>query len=208
LTCGGAHTFEARNLERSPGAEDESGPAFDALREAFSVFGDGFPEARLLGWILVDQDERGALFLAKVGDHLPRWLAVEVTADSESGEWAPTTMSQCDPHVQLSADFGPATWALDTAYPPPGADTVELNVLVWEQACSGGQPTTGRMSAPVVEFLKETVTITIGVRPIGGFQGCPLPPGTPAIVILPQRLGDRTLLDGGRMPPSEPSPPG
>src|SRR5436309_1477700 len=42
----------------------------------------------------------------------------------------------------VPADFGPATWALDPAFAPPGPATVELHVLVWERACSSGTPTT------------------------------------------------------------------
>lgn len=72
---------------------------------------------------------------------------------------------------------------------------------------SSGSPTTGRMSAPVVVMAAESVTITIGVRPLGGVNTCPLPPGTPAILTLPEPLGKRTLLDGGRVPPAPPSPP-
>jgi hypothetical protein len=53
------------------------------------------------------------------------------------------------------------------------------------------------------------VTITIGVRPLevapGTLLNCGGPPGTPASVRLSEPLGDRTLLDGGRVPPAPPS---
>lgn len=110
----------------------------------------------------------------------------------------------------LSAKFGPASWALDPAFASRSADSTELRILAWERACSSGSPATGRMSAPVVEYTPETVTITIGVRPLevapGAGLSCPMPPGTPAIVRLPQPLGERTLLDGGHEPPVPPSP--
>jgi hypothetical protein len=62
------------------------------------------------------------------------------------------------------------------------------------------------MSAPAVSFGSTTVTIKIGVQPLGGVQACPGPTGTPAILILPEPLGARTLLDGGRTPVGPPSP--
>jgi len=154
---------------------------------------------------LASRDATGAVFLAQT-DALgpPGWVSIEVEADANG--WTPRNMGQCDPRAVLSAEFGPATWALDPAFAPPGPDATELHVLVWEWACSSGSPTTGRMSAPVVVYGLETLTITIGVRPLGGNQTCPGPPGTPALVRLPQPLGDRTLLDGGHAPPAPPSP--
>lgn len=206
LSCSGERIFDSRALDQPSGAEHRAGPAFDALREAFALFEDEFQEAERLAWILVDQDDEGALFLAKA-ERIPGWIAAEVQVDAETGEWKPVTMSQCDPHVRISPEFGPAVWALNPAYPVPNAETVELNVLVWEVACSGGRPTTGRMSAPLIALTEDSATMTIGVRPLEGFRDCPLPSGTPAMVVLPQPLGDRTLFDGGHHPPSEPSPP-
>lgn len=106
----------------------------------------------------------------------------------------------------VASGFGQATWALDPAFPAPTADATSLHVLVWEVACSSGHPTTGRMSAPAITITPTTVTITIGVRPLSGMQTCPGPPGTPAILTLPEALGSRTLLDGGTTPPAPPSP--
>jgi hypothetical protein len=100
--------------------------------------------------------------------------------------------------------LGPASWALDPAYPAPTADSTELHILVWELACSGGSPATGRMAPPIVSYADESLTVTIGVTGVGGIATCPGPPGTPAKVVLPQPLGDRTLLDGYTHPASPP----
>lgn len=119
-------------------------------------------------------------------------VAPEVLATATSGE--------------LPSQFGPANWAFDPAFPAPGPANDRLFILVWERACSSGSPATGRMSAPVIETAPTTVTITIGVRPVSGMQTCPLPPGTPAVVTLPEPLGARSLRDGGSVPPAPPSP--
>lgn len=105
------------------------------------------------------------------------------------------------------SEFGPATWALDPAFPPPRTDARELQIVVWERACSSGTPTTGRVSEPVITTGTTSVSITIGVRPLAGDQTCPLPRGTPIVVTLPEPLGSRTLIDGGRVPPAPPRPP-
>lgn len=207
LTCGGPRTFPASALEAPTGAEKQAGLEFDALRAALARFGPEFVGSSKLTWQLAQRDETGAIFLARTGllDGVPAWLSVEV----ENGPtgWQPSGMGDCTPHVVLSDEFGPATWALDPAFPAPTAESTQLHVLVSERACASGSPTTGRMSPPVVVAAAESVTITIGVRPLGGVQTCPLPPGTPAIVTLPEPLGKRVLLDGGRVPPAPPSPP-
>jgi hypothetical protein len=111
------------------------------------------------------------------------------------------------PTAEIPAGFGPATWALDPAFPLPGPTATKLHVLVWERACSSGRPTTGRMSAPVIEGSAITVSITIGVRPMtdNPLQACPLPRGTPALIDLGEPLGDRTLLDGRTGAPPSPA---
>lgn len=106
----------------------------------------------------------------------------------------------------MAPDFGRATWALDPRAAAPDVASVTLNILVWEMACSSGSPTSGRMSVPVIDYEPATVTITIGVRPLGGMQTCPGPPGTPAVVQLAEPLGNRVLLDGGLVPPAPPEP--
>ena len=207
LTCGGPRTFPPSALEAPVGAEKQAGPEFDALRAALARFGPAFMGSSGLTWQLAQRDATGAIFLARAGvvDDGPGWISIEV--ENGPAGWQPSSLGQCTPLVVLSSEFGPATWALDPAFPSPTGATTQLHVLVWERACSSGSPTTGRMSAPVVAVSAESVTITIGVRPLGGNQTCPMPPGTPTVLALPEPLGHRVLLDGGRVPPASPSPP-
>ena len=207
VTCGG-RTFPAAGLSASTGAEHGSGPAFDALRAALVTFGPEFKGSETWTWRLAGLDAAGAIFLAQT-DALgpPGWVSIEVKAGTPA--WTPDGMGQCDPHVVLSADYGPASWALDPAFGTPSAGATELHLLVWELACSNGLPATGRISAPVVLYGPATVTVTLGVRPIvppdGTAVTCPGPPGTPATMPLAEPLGGRTLLDGGLVPPAPPS---
>lgn len=201
VTCGG-RTFPASGLDAPTGAEKLSGPEFDALRATLGKLRSAFPGSSDWTWLLAGRDASGAIFLTRTD--VLGWVAVEVRANANG--WQPGNMGQCHLRRVLSADFGPATWALDPAFPSPGPQSAELHILVWEEACSGGSPTTGRMSAPVIEYTPQTVTITIGVRSLAGAQTCPLPPGTPALVRLTEPLGNRALLDGGHVPPAPPSP--
>lgn len=104
------------------------------------------------------------------------------------------------PIASPSPGFGPATWALDPAFPTPTAASTELHILVWERACAGGSAAKGRMSTPLIEYAAETVTITVGVRGLPGVQTCQGNQATPLAVQLTEPLRDRTLLDGGRDP--------
>jgi hypothetical protein len=113
--------------------------------------------------------------------------------------------------VQEAADLY-QTWAYAWALVAPGGVGVGLTVYgLLARRGDDLRSGLGALFVGVVIFLvvvsAATVTVTIGVRPLGGIQTCPLPPGTPAIVTLPEPLGNRALLDGGRVPPAPPSAP-
>jgi hypothetical protein len=203
LTCGFPdRTFPADRLDQPTNAWDQSGPIFDALHEAVDLF-DFAGDLGELGWFVAQQDDSGALFVAR-GDADPAWWYVVVEKDGSA--WKPGGMGGCGLNVQLSDEFLPAQWSLDPDYPAPTSSSTELHILVWELACHDEYAATGRTSAPVVVYGAETLTVTIGVRPLEGAHTCPGTPGTPAILTLPKELDGRTLLDGYTYPPVEPSP--
>jgi hypothetical protein len=205
LTCGGP-IFPVSGLSAQAGAEKASGPEFDALRATLVATANEFPGSSGWSWRLAFKDATDAVFLAQTDAFDPNgWVAVELTSGPNG--WQPGSIGQCNLRVVLLDDYGPASWALNPAFPAPTADTTTLEILVWEDGCSSAAATTGRMSAPVIEYGASTVTITLGVRPLQGVQTCPLGRGTPASLRLSQPLGIRTLLDGGTFPPAAPSPP-
>jgi hypothetical protein len=205
LTCGGGRTFPRSGLDAPTGAENAAGPEFDALRASLAKFGSEFPGSAGWTWRLAGRNATDAIFLPSTNSSgQPGWVSIEVVNGADG--WKPSGMGQCEPLVVLSADFGPATWALDPAFASPGPASTELHILVWGTTCSSGLPATGRISAPDIAYTPETVTITIGVRPLSGVQTCQGVPGTPATVGLAEPLGARTLLDGGRVPAAPPSP--
>lgn len=198
LTCG-RRAFPASALEGPTGAENLAGPSYDALRQAFEVFGGEFGSGSWT-WLVAEMDETGATFLARSGNH---WI--DVTVSPENGEWGPDGMGECQPRTVLGNGLGSTEWALDPKVPAPTATDTEMRILVWDMACTGGRPTTGRMAPPLVEYLDTSLVMTIGVTPIPGGGTCIGPPGTPVLVMLPEPIGDRELLDGGIYPPGPPT---
>jgi len=100
-----------------------------------------------------------------------------------------------------------ARWSLadPQASPDPGA--TRLALMIAEVPCSSGSPIEGRTEPAVIQTTATTVTITISVRQlVGEAQTCPLHPW-PMTVLLPEPLGHRQLLDGGRVPPAPPEAP-
>lgn len=86
------------------------------------------------------------------------------------------------------------------------ASATELKLTIYEVPCSSGSPIEGRVEEPTIETNATSVVITIRVRQLLGTQTCPLHPW-PLTVRLPEPLGNRQLLDGGRVPPAPPTFP-
>jgi hypothetical protein len=102
-----------------------------------------------------------------------------------------------------TGQYGPATWALDPAA-DIGPETTEFTAWVTELGCASGRSSADRIGGPDIQASVETVVVTFGVVPLGGAQECQGNPPTAVTVRLPEPLGDRRLLDGGREPPAEP----
>lgn len=99
---------------------------------------------------------------------------------------------------------GAATWHHDPGA-EVGPDTTEFTAWVTETACASGQPSAGRIVGPDIEVSEDVVVVTFGVRAqLGLSQSCQGNPPTGVTVRLPEPLGDRALLDGGREPPEQP----
>jgi hypothetical protein len=201
VSCGGQTGFPASVVDDPNPPSPESGPQLEALKGVIEVFGVDVGVQGSPTWRWAGQQSDAAEYISHVGD---RW--VWATIRLKDGKWIPAGFGDCQLTAVLGNGLGPAEWTLNPAFPPPTAQSTELQILVWELACSGGQPATGRMSPPLAEYEANQLTMTIGVTPVGGGATCPGPPGTPVVVTLPQPLGDRTLLDGHTYPPSPPTP--
>ena len=104
-----------------------------------------------------------------------------------------------------TGEGGPATWTHDPAA-EIGPDTTAFTAWVTETDCVSGQSSEGRIIGPDIQLASDSIVVTFRVRPVSGSGAvaCPGNPPTPVTVRLSEPLGDRTLLDGGREPPTEP----
>ena len=99
---------------------------------------------------------------------------------------------------------GAATWSHDPDA-EIGPDSTEFTAWVTEMACASGQSSADRIVGPDIQVSADEIVVTFGVRgQLGLAQTCPSNPPTRVAVRLPEALGDRVLLDGGREPPEEP----
>lgn len=85
----------------------------------------------------------------------------------------------------------PAEWRVEPeAVLDQGVSRVPIQVR--ERECASGRSADGRIVADV-EYRSDSITISVGVRTLGGDQTCPSNPTTPFVVELEQPLADRAV---------------
>ncbi len=198
--CDGS-SFPLAALDAPANAEGQVGPEFDALRREIARYTGDVPEYPAAGaWRLVDRQDDRLLFLADSEDGL-----IYLTLRRRGNDWDFANSGDCQLHAVLGDEIGAARWWLDPRRPPPTAESTTLEILVEERACASGSFAVGRIVPPLVRYEPDTVTITLGVRTIGG--ACPSNPATPALLFLSEPLAERELLDGFHIPPAPAQPP-
>jgi hypothetical protein len=148
-------------------------------------------------------DADGAEFVTEGGDLGMKVVSIHA---ADLGTWIVTGWGDCLPQRVLPPGLGEASWTLDPAETAPGADTQTFTAQVTERDCASGQSSEGRVVGPDILELGNEVLVTFAVRPLGGdMQSCPSNPATRVEVDLGSPLGDRQLLDGGTLPPGDPT---
>jgi hypothetical protein len=156
------------------------------------------------GWHLVGMDARSAEFVTLGGDLGMKMVEV---ASGPAG-WKVNGWGDCQARVVLAGGLGDARWAFDPAQPAPEATTQVFVAMVTENACNSGKPADGRIVGPQLIKSPASILVIFAVRPApGDIALCPSNPATRVQVDLGEPLGDRKLLDGGRLPPGDPSEP-
>jgi hypothetical protein len=201
-TCG-RFPFGAELLDRSGGDEAAANPAAAALRKHLAQTGPDIDFLPDHGWTLAGLDADGAEFVIAGGDLGMKVVEVD---SADVGPWLVTGWGDCQPRRVLPAGLGEASWTLDPTEPRPGPDTLTFTALVTERDCASGQSSEGRVVGPDILDIGHEVLVTFAVRPLGGdMQTCPGNPVTRVVVDLGEPLGDRQLLDGGTLPPGDPT---
>lgn len=202
-TCG-AFPFGPGLLTAGPGKDEQvNDPAAAALRTHLADVGSEIDFLPDTGWHRTGMDARVAEFATVGGD-----LGMKVVSlENGVNGWKVAGWGDCQPRLELPAGLGSAEWAFDPAQPKPGAATQVFDAMVLEMSCNSGQPADGRIVGPQIVKTADTVLVIFAVRPRPGAQSCPSNPSTRIRVDLGEHLGQRTLLDGGRLPPGDPTQP-
>jgi hypothetical protein len=164
-------------------------PLAAALRTAIDdefLFGDE--------WRLVGRDATTAMVLGgRPGD--PAWSAIFVL----DGRWRLETWNTCDAVLTTPGTSG-ASWTLDPSGPGPVRTSSSFKALVTEIGCASGQSSEGRVEQPLAVFLPDRIVVGFPIATAEGRRECWPNPATPVAVELGQPIGERPILDGGRLP--------
>ncbi len=202
-TCG-AFPFAPDLLDAGPGSDELADtPIAAALRVHLAQPGPDFDFLPDAGWRLIGFDGAKAEFIAVRGDG----NLAQVGVENNGGVWKVSGWGDCNPQIALAPGLGNAAWAFDPDQPEPDATTQVFDALVTEMSCNSGKPADGRIVGPQIVKTAETVLVFFAVRPRPGAHDCPSNPATRVTVDLGEPLGNRVLLDGGRLPPGDPAIP-
>ena len=197
VTCGDA-SFGLEVLNQPGAAELADDPASAALRNHLAtdhIEIDWLPNAR---WTEVARTRSFVQYVA--GGDAGEWFFV--TVEMQGAQWTISGWGGCTLQPEIPPGAGIAMFRLaphETLTP----DAVEVDVLVTEMACNSGEDARGRILAPDITTSVQSVTVVMTVRPRGGGQECPSNPETPFLLMLPEPLGERSLLDGSEIPPRD-----
>jgi hypothetical protein len=198
VQCGTGPAFPVSALTKPATAERDANPAAEALR-AFLAEAEGHPEFSTVarrGYVELVRDDLRALYATR---DLKNVVFLENRADG----WRQSGVARgCQLTVQAPSGTAVGTWY--TTKPVFPADR-SFVAMVEERSCASGNPPTGRIEPPRIEYGETTVTVTFFIRRLTSAT-CPGAPPAPYEVVLKEPLGDRRLLDGHRYPPVTPSP--
>jgi hypothetical protein len=202
--CSADHaSFTIADLLNAPAADAGDDAAAALLR---MVIADGFLPVE--GWRRVVDGPEEVVFLSEAGIEGAPHAFVHVVPGQVGAPlldgWAVESYGACTPRPVVPDVVSVADWWVAPDAVPMGPDSDSIPTLVHERACASGQDAEGRIMPPTIVYGQTAVTITIVVQLREGAQDCQGNPLTPYTIELTEPLGDRTLLDGGQLPPGNP----
>ncbi|MDG2026718.1 MAG: hypothetical protein P8J50_06385 [Acidimicrobiales bacterium] len=198
VTCSGSGPFPLSALEGPPDVDPDSD---DPLHQVLlsSTFEGGQPTPQE-GWRTLWRTGEAAEFylLGDTSFFLVRFdfVAAGWVGDGHSSGGPPG----CRIMLALPDGVDIMNVALDPDSPPDPTSTT-LHLLVNQRACSGGSSGVENMRPPEIIESDTEIRVAIAVVPPEGNQTCPGNPPAPIEMELDSPIGDRTILDGLRVPP-------
>jgi len=175
--------------EADPGGVAEAIAPFLANEE-----GQNWPQE---GWQLLYETEERVHLVAR-SEH--GGLAhMYVTNDGSGWTWSGSSLAGDECRLQFVVPEGLNTveWRLDPDAPEPTTTTMQLSVLLTELQCVGGIEIGDRLVGPQVVMTDTRVFVAFAAEPPPGDAfTCQGNPSTEFVVDLPERLGDRELMEG------------
>jgi hypothetical protein len=198
-------SFRIEDLQTAPQADARADPAAAVLGLVLGQ--SGLP---VEGWRRVVDTANEVLFVVETPEDEAPYAFVSVVPGEviEFGRdgWTADSYGACTPRPVVPNSQSVADWWIDPSVQRIGPDDRVISALVLENACASGRTAEGRILPPSVEYGAEVVVVTITVRSLSNAD-CPGHPPTPYTFELDEPLGERSLVDGGRFPPGDPTEP-
>jgi len=191
--------FPFRALSAPADAEQTDDGPSRALRQALAG-SSGLPGQPQNGWRRLSVSAGAVEF----GHGVPPVLDGYVVVHSDNGQWSyEQSGGACIVRPFVSGGIA-ASWKLDPSATPPGASSTAFQVMVIDSQCASGRSPDHRLNEPQVRLLPDAIVVTFIADQLEGLQLCPSHPPAHRTVQLPERLGNRQLLDGGTVPAQPP----
>jgi hypothetical protein len=187
-------------LDQEGSAERGDDEAAAVLRGALAPTRDDTDEALPdTGWIEVSRTDTTIKYLARGGQGPGLAIVALVGRD---GQWRLHGSGRCElvPEIRPGLDLAMFRVAPGEELTP---ESTNIEVLVTELGCNSGEDARGRIRVEHIVPGADSVTVVLVTVPRGGAQECPDNPETPFLLVLPEPLGDRVLLDGYSIPPRD-----
>ena len=153
----------------------------------------------LFTWHRVTTAPNEVLFAAGTGAPEEAVSMTLIPDSQRPGDWRWRSLGTCQLALVLQPDRSRADLFLAPASHESRADRV-IHLMIRETACASGASPTTRVLPPILRIDAASVTVLIAISKLPGEQDCQGINSVPYDLILPEPLGDRALVDGGRVP--------
>lgn len=177
-------------------------PAFqvDTATAAFLANEEGafWPQT---GWRVLEAIPETEVVLVHPGDTSNPTIALMTLSRTTSGsEWAgASSHDRCRLMYEPSRpDLSQVDWALAPTEVSLSPDSMSFTIEATERACTSGQAMGQRLNEPQLFITEDEVRLGLTADRLEGAQECPGNPSQQVEVQLPERLGDRRIVDDGR----------